>query len=168
MRPHDAEAVAALIRRAFAAQPVALDPPASALRVTAETITEHLRCGGGAVAEQGGIVGAVLWTPKPHCAYLARLSVDPAARRQGIARLLMAEAERAIRTTGAIRIHLGTRLALHGNRTLFVACGFTEVAHHAHPGYPAPTWVEMEKRLGSSEIARGETPERVNLAAQQR
>jgi hypothetical protein len=36
---------------------------------------------------------------------------------------------------------------LTGNRRLFAACGFVEIARHAHPGYAAPTWVEMEKRL---------------------
>jgi hypothetical protein len=45
-------------------------------------------------------------------------------------------------------MHLGTRLALEGNRRLFARFGFQEVARHAHPGYAAPTWVEMEKRLG--------------------
>jgi hypothetical protein len=45
------------------------------------------------------------------------------------------------------RLHLGTRLVLADNRRLFASCGFVEIARHAHPGYAAPTWVEMEKRL---------------------
>jgi hypothetical protein len=44
-------------------------------------------------------------------------------------------------------VYLGTRLVLTDNRLLFASCGFVEVALHAHPGYAAPTSVEMEKRL---------------------
>ena len=53
----------------------------------------------------------------------------------------------AARSAGAARLDLGTRLVLTGNRLLFASCGFVEFARHAHPGYAAPTWVEMEKRL---------------------
>jgi hypothetical protein len=48
---------------------------------------------------------------------------------------------------GAARIHLSTRLPLIDNRKLFAACGFVETTLHAHPGYAAPTYVDLEKRL---------------------
>jgi predicted N-acetyltransferase YhbS len=148
MTAADCRAVAALIRTAFAAQPVVVDPPPSALRETMDSVAAHLAAGGGAVAcAAGRIVGSVMWEPKDGGLYLERLSVDPAWRARGIARALMSAVEAAARAAGKTRVHLGTRLALTGNRRLFASCGFVEVALHAHPGYAAPTWVEMEKRL---------------------
>lgn len=144
----DCAAVAALIRAAFAAQVVRTDPLPSALRETADSVAAHFAAGGGAVAGVGErIVGSVLWEPKDGELYLERLAIDPAWRRQGIARALVAATEAAARTGGHARIHLGTRLVLADNRRLFASCGFVEIAQHAHPGYAAPTWVEMEKRL---------------------
>jgi predicted N-acetyltransferase YhbS len=140
--------VAALIRLAFGAQPTRVDPPPSALRETAATVATHLAAGAGAVACAGArIVGSVMWEPKHGGLYLERLAVAPAWRGRGIARALVAATEAAARRAGVMRVHLGTRLALTGNRRLFAACGFVEIARHAHPGYAAPTWVEMEKRL---------------------
>lgn len=148
MTPADCRAVAALIRRAFAAQPTRTDPPPSALHETAATVATHLAAGGGAVAYTGKrIVGGVMWEPKDAGLYLERLAVDPAWRGRRIARALVAATEAAARQAGAPRVHLGTRLVLTGNRRLFASCGFVEIARHAHPGYAEPTWVEMEKRL---------------------
>jgi predicted N-acetyltransferase YhbS len=148
MTPADCAVVAALIRTAFAAQRVRTDPPASALRETESSVAAHLAAGGGAVVCDGArIVGSVMWEPKDGGLYLERLAVDPAWRGRGIARCLVAATEAAARLAGMPRVHLGTRLVLEGNRRLFAACGFVEVALHAHPGYAAPTWVEMEKRL---------------------
>jgi predicted N-acetyltransferase YhbS len=144
----DAQAVAALIRAAFASQSVATDPPPSALRVTAEDVAAHLRTGGGAVAEAaGGLVGSALWTEQDGGLYLGRLAVASAWRGRGIAKALVAVAEAAAREMGLPRIHLSTRLPLIDNRRLFAACGFVETTRHAHPGYAELTFVNMEKRL---------------------
>jgi predicted N-acetyltransferase YhbS len=146
--PGDAAALATLIRAAFAAQPVAVDPPPSALGETAESVARQIAACGGAVAErEGRLIGGVLWAERDAALYVARLSVAPGARRQGVARALMEAAEAAARARGLGRLTLGTRLALAGNRAIFAACGFVETVQHAHPGYAAPTWAEMEKRL---------------------
>jgi ribosomal protein S18 acetylase RimI-like enzyme len=148
MTAADCGAVAALIRLAFATQQAAVDPPPSAMRETAATVAAHLAVGGGAVASAAErIVGSVMWEPKDGGLYLERLAVDPAWRGRGIARALVAAIEAAARLAGETRVHLGTRLVLSRNRLLFASCGFVEVALHAHHGYAAPTWVEMEKRL---------------------
>jgi GNAT superfamily N-acetyltransferase len=149
MAAADAQAVAALVRIAFAAQPVAIDPPASALRLNADDVLDHLRSGGGgAVASDATrIVGSALWSRADGGLYIARVAVDPGWRRRGIARRLLAAAEDAAHSAGLPRLHLGTRLALTENRALFAACGFVEVSRHAHSGYAEPTWVAMEKQV---------------------
>ena len=125
MRPEDAPPVAALIRAAFAAQSVVTDPLPSALAVTEADVTEHLRIGGGGVAEvAGGLAGSALWAEQDGGLYLARLAVAPAWRGRGIAKALVAAAEAAARGWACPRIHLSTRLVLLDNRRLFAACGF--------------------------------------------
>ncbi len=150
MVPNDAATVAALVRAAFAAQSVPTDPPASALRLTAANVREHLASGGGGMVAEPAVdamVASIMWSEVDGGLLIARLAVASAWRRRGLARALLAAAEEASRAAGLPRLHLGTRLVLRDNRRLFSAVGFVEVARHAHAGYPQPTWVEMEKRL---------------------
>lgn len=148
MLPGDASAVAALVRAAFANQPVSLDPPPSALRLSSDDVVANLRDGGGAVAEIAGrITGSIMWVPREDAFYIARLAVDPEQRRLGIAGALLVRAEEAARAAPVRHLILETRLALVGNRRLFAAHGYREVSRSAHPGYTEPTSVLMEKRL---------------------
>jgi ribosomal protein S18 acetylase RimI-like enzyme len=147
-RTTDAAAIAALVRRAFATQSVPTNPPASALKETVATISAHLAQGGGAVVESDDqLLGAILWAEEDGGLYLSRLSVHPDHRRRGIARALIAEAEREARRRRLGLLHLGTRLVLEDNRRLFRACGFQETSVHRHEGFDEPTWVRMERRL---------------------
>jgi GNAT superfamily N-acetyltransferase len=144
----DAEAAAALIRRAFAAQPLPTDPPSSALRETADTIAAALAAGGGAGMVAGdALVGVVLWAEKDFGLYFGRLAVDPAFRGQGIAKRLVAAVEAEAQRRNLSRVHLQTRLVLLGNRRLFTSCGFRDGELRAHDGYAAPTTLVMEKFL---------------------
>jgi ribosomal protein S18 acetylase RimI-like enzyme len=153
LRPEDADAVAALIRAAFADLPVVPDPPPSALRETAAGVIERLQAGGGAGAEAlGALVGAILWVPADDGLYVSRVSVQSDWRRRGIAQALLARAEDAATQAGLPRLWLSVRLALPGNRRLFAAAGYVETERHAHPGYSMPTFVDMERRLAGGEM----------------
>src|SRR5690349_12111341 len=148
MAPEDAASVAALIRAAFAAQPVVTDPLPSALRVTEADVVAYLLAGGGAVAMVTNVLaGSALWTEQDGGLYLGRLAVAPAWRRRGVARALVAAAEAAAHNAGLPVMRLSTRLVLLDNRRLFATCGFVETTREAHPGYAEPTFVNMEKRL---------------------
>jgi ribosomal protein S18 acetylase RimI-like enzyme len=148
LREADAPAAAALIREAFSRMSVVIDPPPSALRETAATVAAAIAGGGGACAEAGGLlVGVVLWADKEGALYLGRISVKPGWRGRGIARALVAMAEAEARRRRLSRLTLSTRLTLTDNRRLFASCGFREGETHAHPGYAAPTYVDMEKLL---------------------
>ena len=144
LQPGDADAVAAVIREAFAAISVPLDPPPSGARVTAADV---LAQDGGAVWDAGGLHGCVLWRMRDGGLYLNRVAVRPAFQGRGIARLLLLAVEAEGRRRGVERVWLEVRLALEGNRRLFAAAGFREGRRQAHPGYPVPTYVEMERVL---------------------
>jgi GNAT superfamily N-acetyltransferase len=150
LRAHDAEAAAALIRTAFAAQEVATDPPPSALGETGASVAASLAAAGqGGVGAWAGdvLAGCVMWEAQDRGLYVARLSVHPAWRGRGIAPAMIAALEAEARARGLPRLLLSTRLVLEGNRRLFARCGFVETAQHAHPGYAHPTFVDMEKAL---------------------
>jgi N-acetylglutamate synthase-like GNAT family acetyltransferase len=154
----DADAVAALIRAAFAAQAVVTDPLPSALRVTAADVAAHLRGGGGGAVFWADemLAGSVLWAAQDGGLYVSRVAVAPVWRRRGIARALVGAAEAAARAMQLPRVHLATRLVLADNRRLFAACGFVETERTAHPGYTEPTSMAMEKVLTSPAPRAGE------------
>ncbi len=144
----DAAAAASLIRQAFAAQSRATDPPSSALGETTASVSAKLAEGGGAGAEaDGALVGVVLWAEKDGALFIGRVSVPPAWRGQGIARALLAAGEAEARRRGFKRMTLRVRLALGENQRLFAGLGFAPTGQGAHPGYPEPTFLVMEKRL---------------------
>ena len=150
LAPADAEAAAALIREAFAAQSVATDPPSSALRETAASLTAHLAENGGAALEADGrLVALVLWAERDGGLYVGRLAVLRHWRGRGLARALIDAAEAEARRRALPRLHLRVRLALDENRRFFEASGFRVTSEGAHPGYAAPTFAVMEKALGS-------------------
>lgn len=152
MRGDSAEiaAVVALIRDAFADYLDRLDPPPSAVKETAETITALLGREYGLVAEADGVAVGCLFLQRREGGdiYVGRVAVVRAHRRGGVGRALMAAAEAEARRLGGARLTLGVRLALDGNRRFFASLGFVEGELHAHPGYEKPTWVEMTKAIG--------------------
>jgi len=75
------------------------------------------------------------------------VAVHPDSRGQGLAKRMIAAAEKEARARNLARLFLSTRLVLVDNRRLFAACGFVETTREAHPGYARPTFVNMEKRL---------------------
>jgi predicted N-acetyltransferase YhbS len=147
-REEEAEAIASLIHRAFAAYRGKLQPEPSALRESADSIRSALKNETVLVARRcGRIVGCVSVQRRADLVYARRLAVEPAEQGCGIGRALMAEAEGLARQVGWSRLVVETRLALTGNRAFFRVLGFVEGAHRCHPGFAHPTYVELEKIL---------------------
>lgn len=147
--PGDAQAIVALIRAAFTPLIGRLDPAPGALRETPATIGAELAAHRGLVAEIGGaVIGSALLKHWEDGLYLGRLAVAPSAQGRGVARALLAAAERQARDLGYDRMILRVRLAMTENRRLFSKAGFVETGLMAHEGYAEPTFAEMRKGLG--------------------
>ena len=147
-RPDEAEAIVALIQRAFGQYRGKLRPESGALQETPETIRAVMKTGTILLAERAGrILGCVSVRRKDDCAYAGRLAVEPMERGIGVGRALLAAAEALARQMGLGRLRVDVRLKLRDNRAFFRALGFVEGAERCHPGFSKPTYVELEKTL---------------------
>jgi ribosomal protein S18 acetylase RimI-like enzyme len=146
--PDEAAVLLLLMRQAFAEYRGVLQPESSVWRETEDVIAGKLSGGGGILAVAGERpVGCVIAEPREGRGYLGRLAVDPGWRRRGVARALMPAGEGFLRGRGLPIAEVNVRIALAGNIALFEALGYRETARAAHPGYPAPTYLVMEKSL---------------------
>ena len=147
-RPGEAEAIVALLQRAFGVYRGKLQPESGALLETADTIRAVMKTGTILIAERAGrILGCVSVRRKDDCAYAGRLAVEPMERGIGVGRALLAAAEALARQMGSDRLRVDVRLKLRDNRAFFRAQGFVEGAERCHPGFSQPTYVELEKTL---------------------
>jgi len=148
-RPDEAEAIVALIQRAFGKYRGKLRPESGALQETPDTIRAVMKTGPILLAERAGrVLGCVSVRRKDDCAYAGRLAVEPMERGIGVGRALLAAAEVTARQMGSDRLRVDVRLKLRDNRAFFRALGFKEGAERCHhPGFAKPTFVEMEKIL---------------------
>ncbi len=157
-----------LILTSFAYMNGRIDPPSSALTLTAEALAEKAeaeigyvvleeqfqeRCDAvfrpenGNVLEGETLLGCVFLRPEPNCLYVGKLAVAPAAQGRGVGRRLMAVAEETARGLNLPELRLDVRIELTGNQAVFAAWGFEKTAERAHPGYDRITQIEMRKSV---------------------
>ena len=135
--PDDAATVHALTQTAFATLADIIDPPSSAHLETVEVVSAALAAGGGGIAEIAGEpVGAVRFTAASGHMYVGRVAVHPERRGLGVARALMAFAERHAASLGLPETRLEVRRSLTGNVVMFERLGYTVVAEYPHPRRP--------------------------------
>jgi ribosomal protein S18 acetylase RimI-like enzyme len=84
--------------------------------------------------------------PPRECLYVDALATAPGARRRGVARALLAEAERRARRQGLGEIALDTSLDNRAARALYLSEGFEEVAYKP-AGHGLPGFVALVKAL---------------------
>jgi GNAT superfamily N-acetyltransferase len=87
-------------------------------------------------------------TPQPpaRCLYIDALATEPALRRRGVARALLAEAERGAREQQLLQLALDTSLDNRAARALYLSEGFEEVAYKP-AGRGLPGFVALVKEL---------------------
>ncbi len=140
--------VCALILDAFAYMQGRIDPPSSALRMTAASIAEDAAAGALLLAECGSaLVGCVFVRPKGDALYIAKLAVRPDMQARGIGRALIAAARDEARAHGLAELELETRIELTENHAAFARLGFVKIAETAHSGFARPTSITMRARL---------------------
>ena len=122
-----ADEVLAVIHEAFADRP-ALDPPATALEETRESVAAALSEHGGLLAvHDGEPVGTVLFVTGGALLGLRRVGVLATARRHGIASLLAERAESVARQGGYQGLELEARAELPKTVQFWERHGYVEV-----------------------------------------
>ncbi len=107
-----AEDVLAVVHAAFADRPV-LDPPATALQETVETVREALDAHGGLLVEHlGSPVGALLLAPAGRLLGLRRVGVLGSVRGLGVAAQLASRAREIAQERGFTGLRLEARVEL--------------------------------------------------------
>ncbi len=137
-----------LILSSFAHMNGRIDPPSSALDLTADALRAKAVAEIGYVAlDDGALAGCMFLRPESDCLYLGKLAVAPELQGRGIGKRLLAAAEATARERSLQMIRLDTRIELTGNHAAFAAMGFVRTAEKAHPGFDRVTYVEMRKTL---------------------
>jgi len=148
------QALLALILDAFAYMAARIDPPSSALRLTADAIAEEVERGIVFVAEADGeLVGSLFCQGQGDALYLGKLAVRPDRQGQGIGRSLVRAAEAEARRRGLAALELQTRIELTENHAAFAAMGFVKTGESAHPGYDRPTSITMRRAISGARAA---------------
>jgi len=154
--PDDSTAILDVIHRSFEEYRGKLEPPSGAHAEREETILKLLMSDERAfVAEKSvneEMIGCVFFRPikqQADTCYLHRLAVVPEARGQGVAGALITAVEEVARASGYDYVSLNVRIALPANRAFYLKRKYYPVAYAAHPGFTAPTYISMRKRLSA-------------------
>lgn len=125
----DAALVVDLIHRSFATRPV-LDPPATAMSETEQSVAAALEAFGGLVAEHDGApVGSLLFAPEGARLWLRRVGVLAEVRHHGIAHQLTDAAAHYAAREGYDRLVLEARAELPATVHFWTGQGYVEVEH---------------------------------------
>lgn len=142
------EDLLALILASFASMNGRIDPPSSALSLTAASLAETAKAEIGHVAiDDEKLIGCLFLRPEVDCLYIGKLAVLPEVQGKGLGKRLLTIAEETAAAHGLPALRLETRIELTDNHAVFAAWGFTRTAEKAHPGFARTTFVEMRKIL---------------------
>ena len=133
-QPEDEEAVISLWRRCDLLRP--WNDPRKDIRRKMEVRPDLFLVG----FLDGQVVACVMAGYEGHRGWLNYLAVAPEHQRQGLARAIVAEAERLLREAGCPKINLQIRTSNHG-----------VVQFYQHLGYSIDEVLSMGKRLESDE-----------------
>ncbi len=118
--------VLAVVQQAFANRPE-LDPPATALEETVETIRAELDAHGGLLVEHDGRpVGALLFEPRGRLLGLRRVGVLAPVRGLGVAAQMATRAREIAQQRGFTGLELEARVELPGTISFWRNLGYVE------------------------------------------
>jgi GNAT superfamily N-acetyltransferase len=144
----DWERVRALILDAFAYMDARINPPSSALRLTAQSMKADADKGAVLLAERAGdLVGCVFARPKGDALYIGKLAVRPGLQGAGIGKKLVDAAREEAQRRGIGMLELETRIELVENHATFARMGFVKTGESAHEGFDRPTSITMRAKL---------------------
>jgi GNAT superfamily N-acetyltransferase len=140
----DWERVRVLILAAFAYMEARINPPSSALRLTAQSMKADAEKGALLLAERNGdLVGCVFAQTKGDALYIGKLAVRPGLQGEGIGRKLVDAARAEARRLGLGMLELQTRVELTENHATFARMGLVKTGESAHDGFDRPTSITM-------------------------
>ena len=121
-----AQHVLSVVREAFANRPV-LDPPATALSETLDTVRAALDAHGGLLVEhRGAPVGALLFEPRGRLLGLRRVGVLGSVRGLGIAAQMASRAREIAQELGFTGLELEARVELPATINFWRNLGYVE------------------------------------------
>jgi len=136
--------VRSLILESFAYMDGRINPPSSALRLTAESMEADAAKGALLLAERNGaLVGCVFAQRKDDALCIGKLAVRPELHGLGIGRKLVDAAREEARRRGIATLELQTRVELTENHATFAHMGFVKTGETAHAGFTKPTSITM-------------------------
>jgi GNAT superfamily N-acetyltransferase len=137
-----------LILASFSYMDGVIDPPASAHRLTHDSLARKAADEIAFVVFDGAeLVGCAFLRPEADTLYVGKLAVAPSHQGQGIGRSLLDVAEDTARNLDLPVLRLETRIELHANHATFASWGFRKTAERSHPGFTRITFIEMRKDL---------------------
>lgn len=133
-----------LIQTTYAFMASRIDPPSSMNLLNVDAISNQCRLGEvWSIGEPPH--GCVFLTFKEDVLYLGKIAVSESARRNGVARKLVALAEERARSCGLKHLELQVRIELIENHKAFSSLGFLKISEGSHLGYNRPTFIVMRK-----------------------
>jgi GNAT superfamily N-acetyltransferase len=121
-----------------------INPPSSALRLTAQSMKADADKSALLIAERAGdLVGCVFAQVKGDALYIGKLAVRPGLQGAGIGRKLVDAAREEARRRGLGMLELQTRVELTENHATFARMGFVKTGETAHEGFDRPTSITM-------------------------
>ena len=138
------EKVRALILDAFAYMEERINPPSSALRLTAQSMQADAAEGALLIAERAGdLLGCVFVRSKDDALYVYKFAVRPGLQGLGVGGMLMAAVRAEATRLGIKTLELQTRIELTQNHATFARMGFVKTGETAHTGFDRPTSITM-------------------------
>ena len=146
--PTEAEAVMAVMTRAFAIYAGQLEPEPGALRETLADVELAMREGGAILADYGGVqCGSARFRAEADHLYTGRISVVPEFQHRGIATRMLEYLATVARALGLPEIRLSSRSTLPQNVAFYLARGFEIGERVPHEAAPHVDVVKFRRRL---------------------